>query len=471
MAESTEATRAAAWRSVHIIGVGGIGMSAIARILVGDGVCVTGSDVGETALIAALREEGVQVAIPHAAANLPEDVDVVTYSTAVVTGDRRNPELEKARALGIPVLHRSEVLAEIVARRTTLAVTGTHGKTTTSALLAWIMVSAGRDPLVLLGGESPDIGGNARPGRGALAVIEADESDRSFLRMPAAHAIVTNVDVDHIDQYGTPEAIEEAFAQYVRDLPGIAVLGVDSPRVGPLVALARTPVTFATDTPADYHAEGIETRDGGVRFTACGPGGFRRELSLRFPGIHNVRNTLAAVALAHELGVADEAIARAVAGFHGTGRRLERMGAFRGATVLDDYAHHPAEVVASIAAVRSATDGRLIAVFQPHLYTRTHYHLEAFARAFDQADAVVLTEIYAARETPAAAPVTGSDLARRLEERLGAGRMRFCPRLDEIPPVLAEWAGPGDTILLMGAGDIRGLSERLAAEGGRGTEA
>jgi UDP-N-acetylmuramate--alanine ligase len=460
---------AAAWRSVHIIGVGGIGMSALARILVGEGVRVTGSDTGESALIAALREEGVHITIGHAAENLSSDTDMVTYSTAIVTGKRRNPEYEKARELGIPLLHRSQVLAEIIRRRTVLAVTGTHGKTTTSSLLGWIMVTAGRDPLVLVGGECPDLGGNARPGQGDLAVVEADESDRSFLRMPATHAIITNIDVDHIDQYGSPEAIEAAFREYVASIPGIAVLGTDSARVRAMVGAARKPVTFATDTEADYWPSDVRTIAGGVRFSAHAPGGAVTELSLQHPGLHNVRNALAAFALATELGVPAEAIAKAARSFRGTSRRLEPMGTFHGAAVVDDYAHHPAEVEASIAAVRSATDGRLIAVFQPHLYTRTHYHLEAFAQAFDAADFAVLTEIYAARETPEFAPVTGSDLAARVSARLGPDRARFCPTLAEIPAVLEDMAGPGDTILLMGAGDIRSLSELLGTcEGGDG---
>lgn len=469
MADAAGTTPAAAWRSVHIIGVGGIGMSALARILVGEGVRVTGSDTGESALIAALREEGVQVSIGHDAAHLPDDTDMVTYSTAIVTGKRRNPEYEKAHERGITLLHRSQVLAEIIRRRTVLAVTGTHGKTTTSSLLGWIMVTAGRDPLVLVGGECPDLGGNARPGQGELAVVEADESDRSFLRMPATHAIITNIDVDHIDQYGSPEAIEAAFREYVTSIPGIAVLGVDSPRARALVAAARRPITFATGTEADYWSSDVRTIAGGVRFTAHAPDGAVTELALRHPGLHNVRNALAAFALATELGVPAETIAAAVRTFRGTARRLEPMGTFGGATVIDDYAHHPTEVEASISAVRSATDGRVVAVFQPHLYTRTHYHLEAFARAFDEADVVVLTEIYAARETPEFAPVTGSDLAARISARLGPERMRFCPTLAEIPAVLRDLAGPGDTILLMGAGDIRGLSELLGScEGGDG---
>lgn len=453
------------WRAVHVIGVGGIGMSAIARILNGGGIRVTGSDIGETALIAALRDEGVRVSIPHDAANLPEDVDVVTYSTAVTTGDRRNPELELARERGVPVLHRSEVVAAIIRPHTVLAVTGAHGKTTTSSLLAWITVRAGRDPIVLLGGESPDIGGNARAGRGGLAVIEADESDRSFLRMPATHAIVTNVDVDHIDQYGSPEAIQEAFAEYVHGVPGAVVLGIDSPGARALIPLARRPVTFATETEADWWAEGITPSGLGVRFIAHGPSGLRLPCELRQPGVHNVRNCLAAMALATEVGIDPAVSLEAAQSFRGAGRRLEALGTFQGARVLDDYAHHPAEVRASLSAVRPTCGGRLIAVFQPHLYTRTHYHLQAFAEAFDLADHTILTEIYAARETPASAPVTGQDLADRLAERLGPARTSFAPTLADARERLGEMARPGDTLLLMGAGDIRGLSEAIAREG------
>lgn len=437
-------------------------MSALARILAAQGVRVTGSDIKDTPLIESLRAEGIRVTIGHSAGNLGS-AEVVAYSTAIRPD---NPELAEARRRGLVIHHRSEVLQAIVRDHETIAVTGTHGKTTTTAMLGVVLVDAGLDPTVLVGGMVPDLGGNARPGKGRHAVVEADESDRSFRNLTPAHATITNIEPDHLDQYGSFEAIKEAFSEFASSVPdsGLRAFGADCPTARSLAAQLGANTTFGLSADAAYRASHVSISLDGSSFIAHGPSGRLGAVRLRLPGEHYVRNALGALAAAVQLGVAPDTAIAALERFRGTERRFERLGVFRGATVVDDYAHHPTEVRATIHAAKRIVPGRLVAAFQPHLYSRTHYLMDEFAGAFEEADLVVLTDIYAAREDPDGR-TTGAALAERVMQRRGDGSVAYVPSIADLPAWLEKAVLPGDTILLMGAGDIRDVSEDLVRIG------
>ena len=446
--------------SIHFIGVGGIGMSGLARLMLCRGVRVTGSDVQENELIGSLRRSGARITIGHAARNVGE-VEAVAYSTAIKPD---NAEMEEARRRGIPVYHRSEVLECLVAGTEGIAVTGTHGKTTTAGMLGWTLVRAGLDPTVLVGGVVHDLGSNARGGRGRHAVFEADESDRSFHNLHPTHAVITNIEPDHLDQYGTLDAIVASFGEFMRGLSpsGACVLCADCSTLSGLRDQAPWSVTYGLNGGGDYTARNVEISVAGTSFDVTGPEGELGRASVRFPGRQYAANSLAVIAMALQLGVDVECALESVRLYRGTARRFEHLGTFRGADVIDDYAHHPTEVQATILSALQVARGRLIVVFQPHLFSRTMFFMDDFAASFDQPDHVFLTEIYAAREDPATATVSGEDLARRVEARRGARPTSYVPLAADAIGLLSDVVSEGDTVLLMGAGDIRDVSERLA---------
>jgi UDP-N-acetylmuramate--alanine ligase len=448
---------------VHFVGIGGIGMCGIAELLHHQGVRVSGSDVREGATVARLRALGVPVTIGHDAAHVGQ-ADVVVYSSAVRPG---NPELAEAERRKIPVIPRAEMLAELMRLKDGIAVGGSHGKTTTTSLVAHVLDAAGLDPTAVIGGRvlTASERTGARLGAGPLLVAEADESDGSFLRLTPIIAVVTNIDPEHLDHYGSLEALHDAFVSFANRVPfwGLAVVCIDHPGVqAVLPRLARRTTTYGLSPQADWVADGLGLDDGGMRFSVRLRGEPLGSVRVALAGEHNVRNALAALAVAHELEVPFEAAARALASFPGIERRFERKGEAAGVRVVDDYGHHPAEVRATLAAARQLHPGRLVVVFQPHRYTRTQLLFDEFATAFHQADVVWVTEIYAAGEDKIPG-VEGRSLADAIRAH-GQREVRFAADLDALPAALAATLAPGDLVLTLGAGSVSGLGPRLLSE-------
>ncbi len=454
---------------VHFVGIGGVGMSGIAEVLCTLGYSVSGSDNADNAVTRRLAALGIVVHRGHAAANVL-DTDCVVVSSAIKPD---NPELMEARAQRIPVVPRAEMLAELMRFRRGIAVAGTHGKTTTTSLLASVLGEGGLDPTFVIGGQLLAAGANARLGGGQWLVAEADESDGSFLRLNPAVAIVTNIDADHLENYGGDFAnVQAAFAEFLHRLPfyGLAVLCIDDPEVAALaVDTPRHVLTYGFDANADVRAEDVVQDGARMRFTICLPDGSRTQVELALPGRHNVQNALAAVAVAWQLGVDNAAIARALQAFAGIGRRFNLLAELRthkGATVqlVDDYGHHPKELEAVFAAARGGwPDQRLVVAFQPHRYSRTRDLFDEFAAVLSSVDALVLTEVYPAGETP----IAGAD-AKALARAIRA-RGRIDPVVvnaaGELASVLPDVLQDGDLLLLMGAGDIGHAAQQLATQG------
>jgi UDP-N-acetylmuramate--alanine ligase len=455
---------------VHFIAIGGIGMSGIARIMLDRGLAVSGSDAKDSATLDELRAAGATVWAGHDAAHL-DGVATVVVSSAV---REANPELARARGEGLLVLHRSQALAAVMAGRRVVAVAGTHGKTTTTSMVTVAVRYAGGDPSYAIGGELTEGGSNAHHGTGDVFVAEADESDGSFLVYDPQVAIITNVEPDHLDHYGTPEAVEaafDAFAERVRP-GGVLVACADdagSARVARRAAERRTDltvVTYGTAADADVRVEALTDAPDGVRFRLGGswaagmPG---REVALQVPGWHNALNAAAAwTAATVGLGIAGDTVSRGLGTFTGTRRRFEFTGEAGGVRVFDDYAHHPTEVAAVLRAARGvAGSGRVIAAFQPHLFSRTRIFAADFADALALADEVVVLDVYPAREDPDPS-VTGALIADRV--RLPGERVTFTPAVDDVPAELARRARPGDLVLTLGAGDITVLGPRVLDE-------
>jgi len=435
-------------RPIHLVGVGGAGMSAIARLAAQAGYRVSGTDREDSATLAALRSDGVAATAGHDSGALPADAEAIVVSTAIAPD---NPELTAARERGIPVLHRADLLAELAGGRRTLAVAGAHGKSTTSAMLALALGGAS----ACVGAEIPGGGGTGGAwGEGPWFVAEADESDRSLLVLAPEAAILLNVDHDHHATFATLAEVEEVFQRFVAGLPAAGAL-VAGPDAGARAAAAAAlcPVTCVGEEPS-----------AGVRIAARRPGGMtlalegrRVEVALGVPGRHNQDNAACAIALAAWCGVAPEAAAARLAGFGGVGRRFELRGEAAGVRVVDDYAHHPAEIAATLAAAREGHAGRLVAVFQPHLYSRTRALGGELGRALEAADLVVVTDVYAAREPPDPA-VSGRDVAAAVRP---PARAVFVPGLAEAADLLDRELRPGDLVLTIGAGDITKLGEEL----------
>jgi UDP-N-acetylmuramate--alanine ligase len=456
-----------AFRHVHFVGIGGVGMCGIAEVLHNLGYEVSGSDTADNAATRRLRELGIRVSRGHAAEHA-HGADVVV-ATSAVAGN--NPELEWARAQRVPVVPRAEMLGELMRFRRGIAVAGTHGKTTTTSLIASVLAEAGLDPTFVIGGQLLSAGANARLGSGEFLVAEADESDGSFLLLNPMLAVVTNIDADHLDHYGGDFArVREAFSDFLHRLPfyGAAVLCIDDAETAALAAQApRAVMTYGTRDDADVRAVDIRQERSRMHFGLCLPGTSQPlPVTLNLPGRHNVLNALAAAAVGWQLGASEQAIAAALSGFQGIGRRFNQHGevAIGDARVLlvDDYGHHPNELAAVFAAARGGwPDRRLVVAFQPHRYSRTRDLLDDFARVLASVDVLVLSEVYAAGE----APIAGAD-ARALARAIRARGM-VDPVLIEHPRELAQALPPllrdGDLLLLAGAGDIGHVAGELAA--------
>ncbi len=448
---------------VHFVGIGGIGMCGIAELLHNQGYRVSGSDLRDGPTVERLRRLGISVEIGHAAAHAA-DADVAVYSSAVRHG---NPELLEAERRKIPVIPRAEMLAEIMRLKEGIAVAGSHGKTTTTSLIAHVLHVAGLDPTAVIGGRVLGAGSDptgSHMGRGDLLVAEADESDGSFLRLAPVIALVTNIDPEHLDHYGAFTAVQDAFVSFCNRVPfwGVSILFLDHPGVQAILPrMTRRTITYGFASQADVLGSGVRPEGEGVRFDVHWRGERLGEVRLRLPGRHNAANALATVAVALELDVPFSTTAEALGEFVGIERRFETKGVVRGVRVVDDYGHHPAEIRATLAAAREVGAERLVVIFQPHRYSRTRDLFDEFATSFNDADLVVLTDIYGAGEDK----IPGID-AEGLTEAIAAHGhrdVRFLRDLQEIPDALAPELRAGDLVLTLGAGSVSGLAPRLLA--------
>jgi UDP-N-acetylmuramate--alanine ligase len=437
---------------VHFVGLGGIGMSGIAEVLLNLGYQVSGSDLRGGPNLDRLAGLGASVFVGHAADQVV-GAHVVVVSSAVRPG---NPEVDEARRRSIPVIPRAEMLAELMRLKFGIAVSGSHGKTSTTSLLATILAQAGLDPTVVIGGKLNSIGSNARLGQGPYMVVEADESDGSFLRLSPTIAVVTNIDPEHLDHFGTLEALQEAFLAFVNQTPfyGLVVVCLDHPHVQEIIPrIHKRFVTYGLSAQADYACRDITHHGLSTEFEVVIRGTSMGRVSLRMPGEHYVLNALSTIAVADELDIPFAVTARALTTFEGVQRRFTVRGEARGALVVDDYAHHPAEIASTLAGARTAfPDRRLVAVFQPHRYTRLRDLLEAFARAFNHADQVLVCDVYAAGEDPIDG-VSGERVAAEIRAH-GHKAVQHVGGLDRAGAVLAELAQPQDLIITLGAGDV-----------------
>jgi UDP-N-acetylmuramate--alanine ligase len=454
--------------TIHFVGIGGIGMSGIAEILHNLGYAVQGSDVAESANIKRLRERGIKVMIGHAAENLGE-ASVIVYSSAVKAD---NSEIQAARQRLLPVVRRAEMLAELMRLKWAIAIGGSHGKTTTTSMVAAVLDAAGLDPTVINGGIINAYGTNARLGAGEWMVVESDESDGSFTRLPATIAVVTNIDPEHLDYYKTFEAEQRAFEAFVENVPfyGFAALCVDHPVVQAMIPRVsdRRIVTYGMSPQADVRAIDVKITPTGATFAIVitdrlGASRTIADLSLPMLGAHNVQNSLAAAAVANEMGIEDEVLRRALAGFAGVKRRFTRTGTAHGVAVIDDYGHHPVEIAAVLRGARAACPaGSVVAVVQPHRYTRLSNLFEDFCTCFNDADAVIVADVYAAGE----APIEGANRDRLVEGLRAHGHRSVIPL--PAPAALAGLVAPlvksGDLVVCLGAGSITTWAQALPGE-------
>ncbi len=438
-------------RHVHFIGVGGIGMSGLAEILRTLEFDVSGSDLRAGENTKNLERLGVRIDVGHRAENV-HGADVVVYSSAI---DPENPEVREARLHGIPVIPRAEMLAELMRVKYGIAIAGSHGKTTTTSLVATVLRAAGFDPTVVVGGRMAALGSNARLGEGNMLVAEADESDGSFLRLTPTIAVVTNIDPEHLDYYKTHDILKDAFVQFIEKVPfyGLAVLCLDHPHVQDLLPrIQRRHVTYGLSPQADYHARSLNFKGLSTSFIAFHRDKPLGEFTVRMPGQHNVLNTLSVIAIADELEVPLDIVKDALSTFHGVARRFTIVDEVDGVALVDDYGHHPAEVEATLNAARRAYEGRILVAFQPHRYTRTENLFDEFTRAFNNADHLFVTDIYAAGEKPIPG-ITSKHLAEAIAEH-GHHNVKYAPDRAQMSSDLAKIARPGDVVIALGAGDI-----------------
>jgi UDP-N-acetylmuramate--alanine ligase len=453
---------------IHFVGIGGIGMSGIAEVLINLGHNVQGSDASDNANVKRLREHGARVFVGHDAANLGAAA-VVVVSSAI---KRDNPELVAARARRIPVVRRAEMLAELMRLKQCVAVAGTHGKTTTTALVATLLEAAGFDPTVINGGIINAYGANARLGAGDWMVVEADESDGTFLKLPADIAVVTNVDPEHLDHFKTFDAIKDAFLALIENLPfyGFAVMCLDHPTVQELVGRIedRRVLTYGENPQADIRLLDVAMAGGVTRFSVLirerttGRATYIDELALPMPGRHNALNATAAIAVAHQLGASVDVIRMAIGAFGGVKRRFTRTGTWNGVAIYDDYGHHPVEIAAVLKAARASTTGKVIAVVQPHRYTRLASLFDAFATCFNDADSVIVADVYPAGE----APIEGVDKG-ALASAIAAHGHRdalVLPSPEKIAPMIHRLSAPGDLVVFLGAGTVTQWAYALPGE-------
>ena len=451
--------------TIHFVGIGGIGMSGIAEVMHNLGYSVQGSDIAEGASVERLRGRGIKVMVGHAAANLG-DAAVVVTSTAV---KRDNPEVAAALEARIPVVRRAEMLAELMRLKATVAVAGTHGKTTTTSMIAALLDAGGIDPTVINGGIINAYGSNARLGKSEWMVVEADESDGSFLRLDGTIAVVTNIDPEHLEHYGSFEAVKDAFVEFVENVPfyGAALLCVDHAEVQSLIPRLRDRriVTYGFAAQADVRGENVVPVQGGSRFDVslrdrAGEVRAIAGIELPMPGRHNVQNALGAIGVAAEMGISDEVIQRGFATFHGVKRRFTKVGEVDGVTIIDDYGHHPVEIAAVLSAAREGAAGRVIAVVQPHRYTRLQNLMAEFQGAFNDADIVLVAPVYAAGEEPIDG-VSSAALVEGMKQRGHLGAHEVADP-EDVCRQLTHLAAPGDMVICLGAGDITKWAATMA---------
>ncbi len=443
---------------IHFVGIGGIGMSGIAEVLLNLGYDVQGSDASDNANVKRLREKGARVFVGHNARNLGEAA-VVVVSTAI---KRDNPELAAAREKRLPVVRRAEMLAELMRLKQCVAIAGTHGKTTTTSLVSTLLDAGGLDPTVINGGIINAYGTNGRLGGGDWMVVEADESDGTFLKLPADVAVVTNIDAEHLDHFKTYDAVKEAFRAFVENLPfyGFAVMCLDHPAVQELVGKIedRHVITYGENPQADALLSNIDLTGGVSRFTVTlrdrqqGRETVLSDLTLPMPGHHNALNATAAIVVAHRLGVSVENIRKGLASFGGVKRRFTRAGEWNGVAIFDDYGHHPVEIAAVLRAARASTPNKVIAVAQPHRYTRLQSLFDQFATCFNDADVVIVADVYPAGE----APIEGVDKDALVAAIKANGHRQAIalPSPDDLPDMIRKIAAPGDYVVMLGAGNI-----------------
>ncbi len=447
------------YQQIHFVGIGGAGMSGIAEILLNLGYRITGSDQRRNETVERLEQLGAKIFRGHEAGHV-EGAHVVVYSSAV---SRDNIEVQVARQRQIPTIPRAEMLAELMRLKYGIAVAGTHGKTTTTSLIGAVLAEGRYDPTIVVGGRVTSLGSNARLGQGEYLVAEADESDGSFLKLQPTIAVITTVDAEHLDHYGSLDAIREAFVAFVNKVPfyGSAVLCLDQPNIQLLIPrIEKRIITYGLESGADLVARRLHLSGMTSRFEVVQRGSSLGECTLQIPGHHNVLNALAAVGVGLDLEIPFVTIQRALAGFAGVQRRFQIRGSAHGVTVVDDYGHHPAEIRATLAAAKAGFDCRVVTVFQPHRYTRTHYLRQEFLTAFNQADLLVVMDIYAAGEAPIPG-VTAEDLAEGIRAHghrnvtyLGSDRERILQHLCEV-------TRNGDLVLTLGAGDVSQLGPEL----------
>ena len=448
---------------IHFVGIGGIGMSGIAEVLLNHGYTVQGSDLKSTPITRRLEELGARVFEGQKAQNV-EDAEVVVISSAIKQG---NAELDAARALGLPVVRRAEMLGELMRLKSNIAVAGTHGKTTTTTMVATLLDAGEFDPTVVNGGIIHAYGSNARKGEGEWMVVEADESDGNFNRLPATIAIVTNIDPEHMEHWGDFDTLRQGFLDFVSNIPfyGVAVCCTDHPEVQALVGKIsdRRVITYGFNAQADVRAVNLRYEGGIAYFDVAlqAEGMLIEGCSLPMPGDHNVSNALSAVAVARHLGIKAEVIKEALAAFGGVNRRFTRVGEVDGVTIIDDYGHHPVEIAAVLKAARQATDGRVIAVHQPHRYSRLSSLFDDFCACFNDADVVGIAEVYAAGEDPIEG-ASRDDLVAGLI-RHGHRHARAVVGEDDLERLVREQASPGDMVVCLGAGTISAWANGLPA--------
>lgn len=448
-------------RCIHFVGIGGIGMSGIAEVLLNLGYQVSGSDIAESEVTRRLATLGAHIAYGHRAEHVTAEVDVVVISSAVKYS---NPEVVRARELMIPVIPRAEMLAELMRLKYGIAVAGTHGKTTTTSLVAAVLAQAQLDPTMVIGGKLNVLGSNARLGQGRFLVAEADESDGTFLLLSPTIVVVTNIDPEHLDFYGDMDKVKAAYLEFINRVPfyGRAILCLDSVNVRALLPQVRKRfVTYGLSPEAEFTARNLTVSGLTTCCEVWREGERLGELKLNLPGRHYALNALAVVAVARELGIPFAQIQEALSGFDGIQRRFEVKGEVAGVRVVDDYAHHPEELRVTLRAAREGCSCRLVAFFQPHRYTRTRDLFDDFLSAFDDADVVVLTEVYAAGEESLEG-VSGEALYRALKKR-GHADVRFVARRDDLATVALAFVQPGDLVLTLGAGDIHRTGVELLA--------
>jgi len=443
-------------RRIHFVGIGGIGMSGIAEVLLNLGYEISGSDLGSTEITQRLDDLGAAIHRGHDASHIG-NADVVVTSTAVRPD---NPEVLAAHERGIPVIPRAEMLSELLKMKFSIAVSGSHGKTTTTSMVATLLAHGGLDPTMVIGGKLASIGSNARMGDGEVIVAEADESDGSFLKLSPCLAVITNIDREHLDYYADLDQIKEAFLQFANIVPfyGSTVLCLDDPHVrGILPKIKRRVITYGLQAPADYRAEGVSFTGASSRFALYHRDTLLGTVKLNVPGLFNVYNAMAAIAVAREMEMTFPVIREGLQRFTGVHRRLDVRGEAGGITVVDDYGHHPTEIRATLAAAKQVWPGRILVVFQPHRYTRTQALFEEFLTAFKDADGLIITDIYPASEEP----IPGVNAAALCEavRRKGHPDAVHLPDFDAIVDHLAKIARPSDVILTQGAGSVWKVGE------------